>query len=34
LKNELLAFGETEKVFQSTIIEKAFGIPLNLSKND
>jgi ABC-type Mn2+/Zn2+ transport system ATPase subunit len=34
LKNELLAFGETEKVFQSTIIEKAFGIPLNLLKND
>lgn len=34
LKNELLAFGETQNVFQSNVLEKAFGIPLNLSKND
>lgn len=31
LKNELLAHGETTSVFNSSIIENAFGIPLNRS---
>lgn len=31
LKNELLAYGETTSVFNSSIIENAFGIPLNRS---
>lgn len=29
LKNELLAHGETTSIFNSSIIENAFGIPLN-----